>query len=100
MIFTFPTPKRESGLTELFERETSRMTSKTEAADDIAAALIAAHAAYWAACDAEGRAIAPAELVELGAPNSVFCDAYKHALQVEALAIERGMSWHEARDRV
>ena len=54
-------------------------------------------AAYWAACDAEGRAIDPEEL---GAPDSLLDESYEAALLVEGIAESRGISWAEARDFV
>ena len=55
----------------------------------------AAHSAYWAACDAEGRAVDPADL---DTPESLLDEAYEIALMVESLTAERGMSWAEARE--
>ena len=52
---------------------------------------------YWAACDAEGRAIDPADL---DAPGGLLDEAYEAALQVESLAVERGISWAEVRELV
>jgi hypothetical protein len=63
----------------------------------ISKALDAAHDAYWRACDAEGRAIDPADL---GAPDGLLDDAHDIALTVEGLAVERGLSWNEARGLV
>lgn len=71
------------------------MTTKTNASDAIAEALIAAHSAYWAACDAAGRAIDPAEL---GAPDSLLNDAYEVALRLENIAAERDITWQAVRD--
>ena len=63
----------------------------------IGKAIDAAHAAYWAACDGEGRAIDPADL---GAPDRLLDDAYEAALIVEGIAEGRGISWAEARQFV
>ena len=71
--------------------------NKTEAAAAIRRAIDAAHDAYWTACDTEGRALDPAEL---DAPDSLLDDAHEAALCVEAIAAERGISWHEARQFV
>ena len=71
--------------------------TKTEAAAAIRRAIDAAHDAYWTACDTEGRALDPAEL---DAPDSLLDDAYDAALQVEAIAAARGISWTEARQFV
>jgi len=60
-------------------------------------ALDAMHSAYWAACDAEGRAIDPGDL---GAPEGILDTAYDVALRVEDIADARGISWHEARQFV
>jgi hypothetical protein len=64
------------------------------AAQAIARALSMIDAAYWRACDAEGRAIDPASI---HAPEGLLDDAYEIALQVEATAAARGMSWQDAR---
>ena len=69
----------------------------TDAAQTIAEALAAIHNAYWAACDAEARAIDP---VDLDAPEGILDAAFDAALQVEAIAGARGISWHEAREFV
>lgn len=71
------------------------MTTKTKASDAIAEALIAAHSAYWAACDAAGGAIDPAEL---GAPDGLLNDAYELALHLESIASERHLTWQAVRD--
>ena len=71
--------------------------TRAEAAAAIAAALDAAHSAYWTACDTEGRALDPADL---DAPDGLLDDAFDAALQVEAVAQERGLSWSEARQFV
>lgn len=68
-----------------------------EATDAIAAAVDAIHGAYWAACDAEERALDPDDL---RAPDGLLDDAYDIALTVEAIATERGISWAEARELV
>ena len=73
------------------------MMTAAEAAAAIQQAVSAAHAAYWAACDAEGRAVDPADLE---APENFLDDAYDAALQVESLAAARGISWGDARDLV
>jgi len=71
--------------------------TRAEATAAIQKALDAAHAAYWAACDAEGRAIEPAAL---SAPDGLLDEAYEAALMVEGVAVERGLSWQDARDYV
>ena len=71
--------------------------NRTEAAAAIQNAIDAAHSAYWSACDTEGRAIEPAAL---DAPDNLLDDAYDAALQVEAIAAARGISWTEARQFV
>lgn len=71
--------------------------TRSQAAAAIAQAVDAAHAAYWAACDAEGRAIDPAEL---DAPESLLDDAHDAALMVQGIAENRGISWAEARQFV
>jgi len=68
--------------------------TRNTAATSIAKAVGAAHSAYWAACDAESKAINPACL---DAPEGLLNDAYEAALHVESLADERGISWPEAR---
>jgi len=78
---------------------TTRQTSspRRKAAAAIAKALDAVHSAYWTACDAEGRAIDPADL---DAPDGLLNDAFDAALRVQAIAAERGLSWHAAREFV
>jgi hypothetical protein len=71
--------------------------ARRKAAEAIAKAVDAAHAAYWAACDAEGRAIDPDEL---DAPVGLLDDAHEVALMVEDVAQERRVSWSEARQFV
>jgi hypothetical protein len=71
--------------------------TRDQAAAELAKAIDAAHAAYWAACDGEGRAIDPADL---GAPDRLLDDAYEAALIVEGIAEARGISWAEARQFV
>ena len=66
----------------------------SDAAQTIADALAAIHAAYWAACDAEARAIDP---VDLDAPEGILDADFDAALQVEAIAAARGIGWHAAR---
>lgn len=70
------------------------MQSHTKAALAIRKAVDAAHGAYWAACDAEGRAIDPADL---NAPEGLLDAAYEAALLVEVVAAERDLPWHDAR---
>ena len=72
------------------------MTRK-QAAAAIAKAIDAAHAAYWAACDTEGRAIDPDDL---SAPAGLLDEAYDAALLVEGIAESRGISWADARQFV
>jgi len=74
----------------------SDTATKDAAARAIAKALGSAHAAYWAACDAEGRAIDPAAL---GATHGLLDDAFDNARSVEAFARTNGISWSDARDR-
>lgn len=71
--------------------------ARAKAVIAIAAAIDAAHTAYWTACDAEGRAIDP---TDLGAPEGLLDDAHDAALQVEAIAADRGLSWWDARNLV
>lgn len=71
--------------------------TRPKAAQAIEKALDAIHDAYWQACDAEGRAIDPAEL---GAPEGLLDAAFDIALTVGALAADRGISWAEARQLV
>lgn len=71
--------------------------TRSQAAAAIAKAVDAAHAAYWAACDAEGRAIDPDEL---HAPDGLLDEAQANALIVAYLAQERDLSWTEARQLV
>jgi len=75
--------------------------TRDQAAEAIAAAIAEAvgttHSAYWSACDAEGRAIDPADL---GAPEGLLDEAYEAALLVEGLAAGRGISWADARELV
>ena len=79
------------------EQSKPRLSPRDAATKAIAKAVRAAHAAYWAACDAEGRAIDPADL---GADEGLLADAYEAALMVEGIATERNLSWHDARDFV
>lgn len=78
-------PSRDNGMT------------RTKAAAAIAKAVDAMHSAYWTACDAEGRALDPADL---DAPDGLLDVAHDAALQVEAIAAARGISWTEARQFV
>lgn len=71
--------------------------TRDKAAAAIVRAVRAAETAYWAACDAEGRAIAPNAL---GAPEGLLDDAYDAAVKVEEIAHARGISWLEARQFV
>ena len=71
--------------------------TRAKAAAAIQKAIDAVHDAYWSACDAEGKAIDP---TELDAPDSLLDAAYDAALQVEAIAAARGISWTEARQFV
>lgn len=68
-----------------------------EAREAIAEAVDAIHSAYWAACDAEGRAVDPDEL---DAPDGLLDEAYDIALTVEGLAQEHGTTWQDARGLV
>lgn len=79
------------------EQSKPRPSPRDAATKAIAKAMRAAHAAYWAACDSECRAIDPADL---GADEGLLADAYEAALIVEGIAAERGLSWHDARDYV
>lgn len=76
--------------------EMNAMT-RAKATAAIQKALDAAHAAYWAACDAEGRAIEPAAL---SAPDGLLDEAYEAALLVEGIAADRGLNWQDARDYI
>jgi len=71
--------------------------TRAKIAAAIQKALDAAHAAYWAACDAEGCAIDPAVL---NAPDGLLDEAYEAALMVEDIAAERGLNWQDARDYI
>jgi hypothetical protein len=77
--------------------EKPKPSARDTAVKAIAEAVTAIHRAYWAACDAEGRAIDPGDL---GAPEGILDAAYDAALQVEDIAGVRGISWHEAREFV
>ena len=79
------------------EKPKAEIPARDKAAAAIAKAVRAAHSAYWAACDAEGRAIDPDAL---DAPEGLLDDAHDAVLQVESLAVERGISWAEARELV
>lgn len=79
------------------EQSKPKPAPRDAAMKTIAKAIDAAHDAYWTACDAEGKAIDP---TELDAPDSLLDDAYEAALQVEAIAADRGLSWWDARDLV
>lgn len=79
------------------EQSKPKPSPRDAAMQAIAKAVNAMHRAYWSACDAEGRAIDP---TELDAPDSLLDDAYSAALQVEAIAAARGISWTEARQFV
>lgn len=57
--------------------------TRAEAAVAIAAALDAAHSAYWTACDTEGRALDPA--ADLDAPDRLLDDAHDAELQMQPL---------------
>lgn len=61
----------------------------------IATAVSAAHKAYWAACDSEGRAIDP---IALGSPEGLLDAAHEEALLLESIAAERDISWWDARE--
>ena len=71
--------------------------TRGQAVEVIAQAVRRADSAYWAACDAEGKAIDPDDL---GAPAGLLDDAYEAALIVEDVAAHRGMTWAEARELV
>jgi hypothetical protein len=71
-----------------------RAMTRDDATAAIAAAIEAAHDAYWSACDAEGMAIDPSDL---SAPDGLLDEAFEAALQVEGIAEARGISWPEAR---
>ena len=64
---------------------------------NISKAVRSAEAAYWAACDAEEKAIRPATL---GAPIGLLDEVYEMALEAELLVSDHGLSWDEARKRV
>ena len=80
--------------TETIEPPRTSLSSRAAVTKVITQTIDAAHSAYWAACDAEGRAIDPAAL---GAPDSLLDDAHEAALLVQSIAAERGISWTEAR---
>lgn len=71
--------------------------TREQAASAIEKAVSAAHDAYWDACDAEGRAIDPADL---DAPDGLLDAAYDAALKVEDIAAADGIPWSEARQFV
>ena len=71
--------------------------TRDDATAAIAAAIEAAHDAYWSACDAEGRALDPADL---NAPDGLLDDAFDAALRVAAVATVHGLTWAEAREFV
>jgi len=77
------------------EQSKPPLPTKDAAAKAIAKAIRAAHVAYWAACDTEGRAIDPAAL---DAPDSLLDDAYDAALQIQRVATAHGVSWDDARN--
>ena len=72
----------------------STIKTRNDANVIIAKAIEAAHAAYWAACDAEGRPVDPADL---DAPAGFFEELYRTAQTVEGILNERGITWAEAR---
>lgn len=79
------------------EQSKPKPSARDAATKAIAKAVDAIHAAYWAACDSEGRAIDPGDL---DAPLHLLDVAYDAALTVEAIAAERGLSWADARDLI
>ena len=68
--------------------------TREQTMEAITAAVYTAHDAFWRACDAEGRAIDPADLE---APDGLLDAAHELAVQVETLARERGIAWDTAR---
>jgi hypothetical protein len=79
------------------EHAVEKPSPRAEARSSIAKAVRAAEAAYWSACDAEGKAIRPSTL---GAPTGLLDEAYDIALEAELLVADKGFSWDEARKRV
>ena len=77
--------------------EKPKPSARDTAMKAIARAMSTVSTAYWAACDAEGRAIDPDDL---DASEGILDAAYDAALQVEDIAEARGISWHEARQFV
>lgn len=71
--------------------------TRAEATKSIEQAIKTADAAYWAVCDAEERAIDPADLM---APTGLFEATYDLALMIEILIKDRGLTWTEARNLV
>lgn len=93
MVESADTPAATGGA----RRNPVPIMTRTTATQAMAAAVDFMHSAYWGACDVEGRAIEPGTL---GAPEGVLEGAYALALDVESVAAERGISWHEAREMV
>ena len=79
------------------EQSKPKPSPRDAAMQAIDKAVSAMHRAYWSACDAEGQAIDPDAL---GAPDGLLDDAHDAALQVEEIAVARGISWTEARQFV
>ena len=75
----------------------SNIKTRDDATEVISKAIEATLAAYWAACDAEGRAVDPADL---DAPEGFLDEVYRSAQIVEGIIDERGVTWAEARKLV
>ena len=77
--------------------EMSAIKTRDDASEVISKAIQAMLDAYWAACDAEGRAIDPADI---DAPEGFLDEAYRRAQTVEGVVNKRGITWAEARKLV
>lgn len=71
----------------------SPSTMADEPARIIAVSIDAIHAAYWTACERDGKAVDPAEI---GVPEGLLDDVFKNAQLVEDVVKQRDMSWAEA----
>jgi hypothetical protein len=72
----------------------SDIRTPEEASDVIAKAIDTAHAAYWAACDTQGRAINP---ITLKVRERFLDEAFKKALMIEDTAQNLDITWYDAR---
>lgn len=101
VIYGLPLPRftqeRRAEIREEIDRLKKRAHMLTPR-EQIERALEAIHDAYWSACDAEGRAIAPKELLDEEIPS--INEAYEIALKVESVMRERMVDWEEARQFV